>query len=206
MPGSKNTNTAQTDESRTIKRGRPRSQAARRAILKSAYSILLEDGMSRVTVEAVAARAKVGKPTIYRYWKNARELVLASILEHSSPQMPQALSLSALTDLKTHLQRVIAVFATAQGRQIAQLMAASEADSELSKAFRNEIILRSREEGRSLIDRAVENGELGSDVNIETMLDMVYGAIFYRLLIGHQQLDTDLADQIVELVSTGNAN
>ena len=61
------------------KPGRPRSERARQAILRSAFDLLQEVGPTRLTVEAVAARAGVGKPTIYRYWANAQDLAMAAM-------------------------------------------------------------------------------------------------------------------------------
>jgi AcrR family transcriptional regulator len=66
-------------------RGRPRSAALRRKILRAAAALLNERGISGVTMEAIAARAGVGKPTIYREWPNAPSVALAAFLESVEP-------------------------------------------------------------------------------------------------------------------------
>src|SRR5579864_9001228 len=63
-------------------RGRPRSLEARRAILRAAHELLAEGGLSSVTIEGIADRAGVGKPTIYRTWPNANAVAMAALMEN----------------------------------------------------------------------------------------------------------------------------
>ena len=179
---------------------RPRSERALNAILSSTYQLLQEEGLSSVTVEAVAQRAGVGKPTIYRYWNNAQELAMAAIMANPLPVAAAQTDQPALQRLQDQLAEVIVRFATHTGRQSALLMAGADPDSELSKAFRNQVILTSRECGRALLAEAVDNGELYSELPVETVLDMIYGPLFYRLLVGHARMDRALADEIMSVV------
>lgn len=179
--------------------GRPRSKRAQTAILGSAYALLEERGLAGVTIEAVAERAGVGKPTIYRYWANARELAMAAFMDQTELSVEAAEHEATITSLKNQLQRVVGRFATTAGRQSAVLMASADADSELSKAFRNQIILKSREEGRNILQRGMAKGEIRTDIPIETLLDMIYGPIFYRLLAGHAPLHDTFAEEIINL-------
>jgi AcrR family transcriptional regulator len=191
------------DDGGRRKPGRPRSEEAREKILAAAHAILIGEGLGRLTVEAVAARAHVGKPTIYRYWANAQELALAAFLSRPPQVREIAPSRSAKDDLADHLAGVIAAFASARGRQIALTMASVDGVSELSKAFRNQVILKSREAGRAILARARESGEIGAATAVETALDMIYGPIFYRLLAGHQPLSAAFAAELVETVFAG---
>ena len=178
--------------------GRPRSERAQNAILASAYELLEEGGLTKVTMEAVALRAKVGKPTIYRYWINAQELAMAAVMARTEPPVEETLTQSPLKNLKDQLQRVVERFASPAGRQTAILMASADTDSELSKAFRNQVILKSREQGRVILERAAEESLIPIDLPIETVLDMIYGPIFYRLLTGHAPLHHTFANEIVD--------
>lgn len=163
----------------------------------------MDDGFGRLTIEAVAARAGVGKPTIYRYWNNAQELAMATFLSRPDVEPVAAAHRSARAALKTHMRSVVAAFATSRGRQITLTMASSDPDSELAKAFRTQIILKSRETGRALLEAGARSGELRSDGLIEAVLDMIYGPIFYRLLAGHAPLDDGFSDSIVDIVFDG---
>ncbi len=182
--------------------GRPRSENARRAILDAAFAMMNEAG-GRVTMEAVAARAGVGKPTIYRYWPNARALEMAAMLEQSSPSTAIKIGGDATADLRAQLAKVVATFATPRGRQTAQMLATATPDSELLKIFRNQFILKSREEGRAILERGISKGSVRPDIAIEAALDMIYGPVFYRLLVGHAPLDGGFVDDLLDAVLAG---
>jgi AcrR family transcriptional regulator len=184
-------------------RGRPRSAAARQSALDAAFSIFEEKGLPGVTMEAVATRAGVGKPTLYRYWSNSHELVMAAVLEQT--KLSQSLSarldvnLPFLDALRGSLTRFIEMFATPKGRQMAAMLAGMEMDSELAKAFRSQILLKGRAEGVAVLSDARSKGQL-PDKPIEPLADMLYGAIFYRLLIGHSGIDANFVDDLILLV------
>ena len=188
------------------KRGRPPNLAARQAILDTAYRIVMDEGLGRLTVERVALEAGVGKPTIYRSWTNAQELAMAAFMSRPTRDSAQPRAASAREAIKVHLAGVIRTFASNRGRQITLTMASADPDSELAKAFRNQIILKSRESGRLLIEAAIKAGEIRLQTHIETVLDMVYGPVFYRLLAGHQKLTAEFAAQIVDTILDGIAS
>lgn len=191
------------ESARGASRGRPRSERARRAILKSAYDLLIEQGVGRLTIEAVAARAGVGKPTIYRTWSNARELAMAALLARPETETDLPETNAPIADLTRQVCQVISVFASLRGRQVTQMMAAAEPDSELSKAFRNQIILKCREDGRAILRRAQEADLVREVIDLDLVLDMIYGPIFYRLLAGHEGLSEQTGRDIVEMVMRG---
>ncbi len=174
------------------RRGRPPSQHARDRVLEAAHDILISDGFGRLTVEAVAARAGVSKPTIYRHWANAQELAMAALIE----AFPSTVDTPPTEALEAHLARIIATFATTRGRQVAIALAAADSESELSRAFRTHVILRSREAGRGILLRGVAQGHIAPPPSIEAALDMIYGAVFFRLLLRHQPLDASMAAEL----------
>ena len=185
-------------------RGRPRSSDARAAILRATREILQQDGLTAVTMEGIAARAGVGKPTIYRSWPNAHAVAMAAMMDAKSAAPKQlARTRSSIADLKRQLHGVAEVFASRMGRQVTSMIAAAAADSELSKVFRNHFILARREEGRAILTRAIEAKEIRRDIDIETALDMIYGPIFYRLLMGHAPLDAKFTDSVVDHAING---
>jgi AcrR family transcriptional regulator len=193
----------QAKSASSVRRGRPRSEEARRTILAVAYEMLAAQGPGRLTVESVAAKAGVGKPTIYRYWSNARALEMAAMLEQPAPDTSVQVGQSAVADLRAQLEKVVAIFAEKRGRQMTQMIAASEADSELSKQFRNTVILKCREEGRAILKRAIAEQNVRPDIDIEVALDMIYGPLFYRILVGHAALDAHFARNLVATALAG---
>lgn len=178
-------------------RGRPPSAAAREKALAAAHAILMEEGFGRLTVEAVAARSGVGKATLYRNWTNACELAMAALID-GVPLVQAGGETGLKAALTAQMQALVKAFATTRGRQIAMTLAAADPESEMTRAFRNRVILSSREAGRNLILDATRRGEIPTPVEIETLLDMVYGPVFYRILAGHQPLNAAFAERLAE--------
>lgn len=185
------------------KPGRPPSEAARSAVLATAYRIVMSEGLGRLTIERVAAESGVSKPTIYRTWTNAQDLAMAAFMAQPQSEAPPSRASSARSVLRAHLRGVIEAFATPRGRQITLTMACADPESELAKAFRNQVILKSRDAGRRLIERAIVSLEIRPDIDVEAVLDMLYGPLFFRMLTGHQPLSPRLAEHLVETLFDG---
>lgn len=185
-------------------RGRPRSSAARSAILDAARGLLHEGGLGAVTVERIAERAGVGKPTIYRSWPNAHAVAMAALLDTAPTDAtgPDR-ARSPLAALRIQLQNIVEVFASPPGRSVAHILAAAETETELSKAFRHHFILARRQEGRALLAAAIAAGEIRSGIDLEVALDLLYAPIFYRLLVGHAPLDKRFTDAVLRHVVRG---
>ncbi|MCX7561267.1 TetR/AcrR family transcriptional regulator [Sulfitobacter sp. F26204] len=184
----------QSEETRP--RGRPPSKAARKRALSTAHDILMEEGFGSLSIEAVATKSGVGKPTIYRNWGNACELAMAALMM-AEPQEPTERGGSLKSDLTAQMRTLVKAFATTRGRQITMTLAAADPESEMTKAFRNQVILSSRETGRGMIEQAINRGDITRPDDIEVVLDVIYGPVFYRLLVGHRPLDQAFADHLV---------
>lgn len=179
-------------------RGRPRTNARDRA-LSAAAALLNESGPGAVTIEAVANRAQVSRPTIYRHWPNAQALAMAALLADGAPdqKVGDGSALAALRDLLGH---VAARFATRRGLQAARMAAAADGDSEVGKAFRSHVMLSSRAEGAALLERAVAAAEIDARVDPEMLLDALFGALFFRVLVGHAPADRAFTDALFDTV------
>lgn len=180
------------------KRGRPQSEEAQRRVLQAAHEILMTEGFGRLTIEAVAARSGVGKPTIYRSWANAQELAMAALLV-TSPTETQVEGATAQAALGAQMRALVTAFATTRGRQITMALAAADPESEFTKAFRNQVILSSRAAGRDILEQAAARGEIAPPPDLEALLDMIYGPVFFRLLVGHQRVSPEFGDTIVSI-------
>jgi hypothetical protein len=77
------------------------------------------------------------------------------------------------------------------------MIAASDVETEFSKAFRNHFVLARRAEGRVLLEQAIREGDVRSDLDIEVALDLLYGPLFFRLLMGHAPLDASFTDEVL---------
>lgn len=185
-------------------RGRPRDPAVQAAILRAARELLADGGPAAVTMEAVAVRAGVGKPTVYRWWPNRHAVAMAALMERRvPPRDPDARSRSPLKALRKQLESLVVTFASPIGRNVASLIAAAAEETELSKAFRSHFVLARREEGRQWLEHAKRLGEVRSDCDIEAALDAIYGALFLRLLLGHAPLDARFVARLLDVAVRG---
>lgn len=178
-------------------RGRPRNPQTRAAILRAARELMDEGGPAAVTMEAVAARAGVGKPTVYRWWPDRHAVSMAALMEAQPDARPAKRTRSVAQALQQQLIEVAETFTTRTGRNVATIIAAADSSTEISKAFRNHFVLARREEGRRLLAEGVASGELRRDLEIEAALDLLYGPLFFRLLLGHAPLDAAFARQLL---------
>jgi AcrR family transcriptional regulator len=185
------------------RRGRPRNLAARARILEAARALLNERGMVGVTMEELAARAGVGKPTIYRSWPNAHAVAMAALIDVQTQAQPVKAGRSTVLELKRSLRNLVVAFASRAGRSAAALIAAADPETEIARSFRNHVIQRSREQIRELVLRGMDEGVISRKVDIEVVLDLMVAPVFFRLLLGHGPLDEAFADAVIDHVLAG---
>ena len=181
-------------------RGRPRDPRTRAAILAAARALLERGGLTAVTIEAIAAKAGVSRPTIYRYWPNAPAVAMAAFLEASGPPSAGKAARSPLAALRAQLHAVADAFAAPAGRSVAAMVAAAQSETELAKAFRNEFIARNRDAARILLERSIAERLVVPPADIDLALDLIFGALFYRLLMGHAPITRSFVDQLLDAV------
>lgn len=181
-------------------RGRPRDPRTRAAILTAARALLDKGGLTAVTIEAIAAKAGVSRPTIYRYWPNAPAVAMAAFLEASGAPGAARISRSPLAALRAQLHALADAFAAPTGRSVAAMVAAAQSETELAKAFRNEFISRNRDAARELLERCVADRLIAPPADIDLVLDLVFGPLFYRLLMGHAPITRGFVDRLVDVV------
>lgn len=182
---------------KTKPRGRPRSEATRVKIMTATAGLIQDRGVPGVTIEAVAARAGVGKPTIYRYWSNAHELAMAALMD-AVPEARQASSDDPVEAVRKLLHGVSSTFNNPAGRHVALALASADASSEIAKAFRSHFIQSRRNEAETLLKIAIKSKQLAADTPVDLTLDMIFGAVLYRLLMGHAKITTAFMDELLE--------
>jgi AcrR family transcriptional regulator len=183
--------------------GRPRNQKKRQIILRAANELLKEQGIAAMTIEAVAARSGVAKTTIYRWWPTKGALAIEGFLAEMSPKLTYPDSGSTLVDLKKQLLRVVATFRSKPGLVIASMIAEAQRDPDTMTAFLQGYVLPRREVGKKVFLRGIERGELRPNLDIEAAIDALYGPLYYRLLIGRNQLTEVWANKFVDIIFRG---
>jgi AcrR family transcriptional regulator len=162
--------------------GRPRSEASHQAIIQATLELLIEGGYGSLTMEAVRARAGVGKATIYRRWASKEELVRDVIVFlHDDFEAPDTGSLRGDYDALATLVRATA--SRAGTALMPRLLGESVNDPELFAIFRANLVEPRRAALRTVLRRAVERGEIREGLDLELVLDLFAGPAVYRLLI-----------------------
>lgn len=168
--------------------GRPRSEVAQEAIIKATHELLNEEGGAGLTIEAIAKRAKVGKPTIYRWWPSLADIVLEVVLQQADKRIPVPEYTSLAVTLGEYLQQAVAALDWG-GEHLRFLMAHAQKDEAFRERFREHYVAQRRAALSSILVKAQESGELSRDLSAEFVVDMVFGAMWYRLLTGHAPVD-----------------
>ena len=158
-------------------RGRPRDPAARAAILRAAAALLDEGGLTAVTMEGIARRAGVGKPTVYRHWPNAAAVAMAAFLETTAQPDTAATANTALDELRLQLAAIACAFAARTGRNVKAMIAASRGRDRAWQGISQPLHCASRQTGRTLLERAAAAGELRNGLDLEVTLDLIYGPL-----------------------------
>jgi len=170
--------------------------------LSAASEILKEKGFRDLTIEEVAARAHVGKATIYRNWETRGILALdAFMVDYLLLQPPQR-GATLEEDLFSALAGWVAVVdGTPTGRALVGLLAEAQFDLELGKQFRDRVVAPARAAQRDMIERAVARGEIPPDTDLEILMDLLFGPAYLRLLEGHQPLSSAFVRRIARAVA-----
>ncbi len=184
-------------------RGRPRSPGTRDKILKATYEMLNEFGFMDLTIEGVAARAEVGKPTIYRRWKTKAALAMDAFLEMVTPEIAFPDTGSVQNDFKEQMEKIVKLMNSPRGEVLASVIGCGQADEELIAAFRENWLIPRRKDAKTIFQRGVERGELKKGLDAEVVIDALYSPSFYRLLLKHQPLTKKFVNELVDVVIRG---
>jgi AcrR family transcriptional regulator len=183
--------------------GRPRSEQARVAILRSALKLLGKNGFPDLTIEAVAAQAGVGKATVYRWWPNKAALIADAFASTTTRRLDFPDTGSVRRDLSQQMRQVIKIFLSRRGRILAAILAAGQSDKDLITAFRERFMRPRRQEAYVTLRRGIARGELRKGVDLDLLLDSLYGPIYMRFLIRHEKMTPDFIDRLCKLVLAG---
>ena len=177
------------------------AEERRTAIIDATRELLAESGVRGLTVEGVAARAGVAKTTIYRRWRSKDELALAVLID----MVEHVVSVPDLGDTRAELVAFVdgavrILGSTLMGRVMQGLVSDLAADPELAAAFRERVVAARVAEVRRLAQRGIERGDLRAETDLELLHELLFGPIYYRLLLSGAPLEDGLAERVVDAV------
>lgn len=185
--------------------GRPRSEDARKAILRSTLKLLQETGFPDLSIEAIAADADVGKATVYRWWPSKAALVADAFSSSADAELRFPDTGSVRSDVTIQMKHLVRILRGRRGRIVAALIGGGQSDPELIEAFRDRFMMPRRQEAYGILRRGIARGELPQDLDLDVTLDTLYGALYMRFLIRQTGLTEEYVDDLVSLVMDGAA-
>src|SRR5580692_56979 len=188
------------------RKGRPPSEmaASHSAIMDAVYTLLQEKSVRDLTIEEVAKRARVGKPTLYKWWPTKATLVLAMLCERMAPNLEKPTLLTAEGSLRLRVRRLIDAFNGPFGKIVAGLIAEGQSEPAIRQAFFGRWVGPRRIATIADLQRAKNAGELSSDTEPDLLNDAIFGAIYYRFLLGSGPFTRRFGEELVEQVIRGH--
>jgi AcrR family transcriptional regulator len=181
--------------------GRPRERRVDLAILQATLELIAERGVHGFRTGDVAARAGVGKGAIYRRHASKDELVTASVAALVDEEIEVPDTGSTRADLLALMREAVELYrGSLPGRLMPSLVAAMAERPELARLVREGFLIRRRSALADVVRRGVERGDLCADVDLELVLDVLGGPLFYRLLITGGPVDRQLAVGVTDLI------
>jgi AcrR family transcriptional regulator len=182
------------------------STRAHSAVLKAAADLLgSKGGHASVTIEKIAARAKVAKTTVYRWWPSKIAIFMAVFEQLATKRLIGFADTGSLQgDLREVFRGLLRLFrTTSAGEAVAGMITEAQTNAAAAPIFREEFVARGRVLTRQALERGKKRGEVPEDLDADLVIDVISGAVWYRLLLGHAPLDDAYADGIVDIVVSG---
>ena len=172
-------------------------------ILEAALDLLASEGYARLSMEAVAQRAGVHKPAVYRRWPTKIDLVAAAVRSMASEVQDPARG-----NVRDDLVALVADTAGAARRSphmvaALRLVAEAAADDALEAAVRARVTSPRRSVTRAVLERGVTRGEIRPDADVDLVVDVLFGTVHSRLLVSREPLSRRDVEHLVDLVLGG---
>ncbi len=179
--------------------GRPRKDAHDVAIIAATLAILRESGYDALTIEGVARRVGVSRPTIYRRWTNKAALALTAVAGDVGPApRPDTGSLAGdLRVIQRHQARLIG--STLFREVIPALVTHLSTDEAAAQAYLRDFVGIRRDAVRIALARAAERSEIGRRPDLDLVYDTLTGPLFYRAVARRERISTAFADVLVDV-------
>lgn len=189
---------AETTKSRGV--GRPRSEATRKVILCATLDLLRRETLQSITTEAIAKAAGVSKATIYRWWSSKALIVMDAFIEHHIVSTPMRRGLKPGEAIAQHMHDLVEQYAGFGGQIVGQILAKGRSDPIIAREFRSRFHYGRRAVVRETLEEWRNSGEISPDTDIEILMDVLYGPIYMRLMVGHAPLDARFVDDLQRFI------
>jgi AcrR family transcriptional regulator len=171
--------------------------------MDAVYDLLQSMPARDLTMEAVAARAGVGKPTLYKWWPSKAALILTMFGERIDLQPASAKGETVEATIRANVSRLIAQFNGLFGKVMRDLIAEGQSEPDVLRELFNEHIKPRRDRLAAQMEAAKTSGELATDANPDLAMDAIFGALYFRFLLRIEPFDKSYGDALVTQVFAG---
>lgn len=194
----------------TAKKGRPRSEKSRKAILNATNKLLLQTSVQELSIEAIAKKAKVGKTTIYRWWPNKTAVVMDALASQPGMQTPLPTASSHKEAITMQMDKLIRLVDSNNGQTIAQLFSEAQASETSLQIFRDNLLEPLMDALLYSVEEGQKNGEFRNDISSKLTIDMLCGPIFFRLMAHKEDLNDAFREtypyEAIKILAPSNAD
>ena len=188
------------DEPRVFTRGRPRDASRDDALRQAAIAVMAEVGYRALTMDAVAARARAGKATIYRRWNTKLELVIDSCNQLVSEHITEPNTGSLAGDLREFVTAFAKFLSGPSGTAAQALVGELPHEPDLAEAFRGTFLLSQRDTLKRILERAIARGEVSDEAPKGMLIELTGAALTYRLMITGDPLDEAFVEKFLSTI------
>jgi len=183
-----------------FKAGRPRSEESRRAILDATRRLLTHMSVAKISIEAIAKKAGVGKTTIYRWWPNKQSVVMEAVFNQPGFQnfMPQASV--PIEGIKGQIEKLCRQLTGKNGRIVAEIIGECQGDIETLKALVKNFFQDRYNSLAYYLQKGKHEGAFRENVDLEVAIDVILGPVIFRLMSG-QNIDEAFTRKVTEMVT-----
>ena len=193
----------QTRQKIDVVQGLPRHPGTQQRILKAAADLVLKSGFKAMSIDAIAEKAGVGRMTIYRRWPNKAAIVMDAFFARVDPRTPFRPAKTYIESIRLQMHSLAQAFRGEDGALMRALLAEAQFDPELAAAFRERWTLPRRRTAISYFEQGVRDGFLRPNTDLNTMTDLLYAPIYYRLQLGTGPLSDAYIDEIFDHAMRG---
>lgn len=186
------------ENERKLKAGRPRSDDSHRAILDATRRLLTHMPVAKLSVEAIAKKAGVGKTTIYRWWPNKQAVVMDAVFSQPGFLNILPASASAFDGIQAQLEKLIRQLSGKNGRIVAEIIGEAQADPDAIKKLITHFFQDRYNALARYINEGKDSGQFAADLDIEAAIDVILGPIFFRLISG-QDFDSTFETNLIDM-------
>ncbi len=187
------------------RKGRPRSENSKRAILKATNNLLLHTSVQELSIESIAKKAKVGKTTIYRWWPNKTAIVMEALASQPGLQSPLPTPKNNAEAIILQLDKLIRLLQSKSGETIVQLFSEAQADNKAQEIFQENFLTPLIDAIEYSIEQGKKEKEFRATLDTKIAVDLLCGPIFFRLMAHPQEFNDAFQDtypkEAVRLIS-----